>query len=60
MNTLSFTNLTPDEAQLIWNALLELPGKHVYSLAKKLEQQLLAQNAIRASDIPVGDVVGVE
>lgn len=56
---ISYSNLSPEEAQLMWNALLELPGKHTYALIKKLEGQLIEQGAIQVPipKIPVGETL---
>jgi hypothetical protein len=41
----SYTNLSPEEAQLIWNALSELPAKASFGLLNKLKDQLTEQGA---------------
>jgi len=42
----NISGLTPGEAQLVWNALAELPGKLTYLLMQKVEKQLREQGAM--------------
>lgn len=41
------------EAMIIWNALMEKPGKEVYPAIKTLDRQLTAQGAfVEAASLP--------
>lgn len=44
--------LSPVEMQVVWNAMMEGPGKHTYEILKKLEHQLTQQGAFGQPAIP--------
>lgn len=44
--------LPAQEMQMVWNALMEIPGKHTYAIARKMEAQLAAQGALSAASEP--------
>jgi hypothetical protein len=39
-------SLPAAEMQMVWNALMEIPGKHTYAICRKIETQLQAQGAL--------------
>lgn len=43
--------LSPQEMMIVWNALMEMPGKMTYGILRKMQQQMTEQK-LMPSDTP--------